>query len=184
MKMRKVGVLGLGHVGAHVAYSLIIQGIVSELVLVDLKESKVASEVQDLRDAQMYAPHKVEVNPGTYADLGDCDVIVNCIGDITLCASNNRLDEMSFTVAQVKSYVKKVMASGFNGYIVNITNPCDVITDLIWKESGLPKHKVFGTGTGLDTSRLVSKLSLQTGVAHQSISAYMIGEHGASQMAA
>ena len=106
MKMRKVGVLGLGHVGAHVAYSLIIQGIGSELVLVDPREGKLASEVQDLRDAQMYAPHKVEVNPGTYADLGDCDVIVNCIGDITLCASGNRNDEMNFTVAQVKSYVK------------------------------------------------------------------------------
>ena len=99
MKRRKVGVLGLGHVGAHVAYSLIIQGIVSELVLVDTKEGKLASEVQDLRDAQMYAPHKVEVNSGTYADLVDCDIIVNCIGDITLCASNNRLDEMSYTVA-------------------------------------------------------------------------------------
>ncbi|MGM9568565.1 MAG: L-lactate dehydrogenase, partial [Phascolarctobacterium sp.] len=182
MEMRKVGVLGLGHVGAHVAYSLIIQGIVSELVLVDVKEGKLASEVQDLRDAQMYAPHKVVVNPGTYADLGDCDIIVNCIGDITLCASNNRLDEMSYTVAQVKSYIGKVMASGFKGYIVNITNPCDVIAHLLWKESGLPKNQVFGTGTGLDTSRLVSKLSLQTGVAHQSISAYMIGEHGASQM--
>lgn len=184
MKTRKIGIVGLGHVGAHVAYSLIIQGIVSELVLVDLKESKLTSEVQDLRDAQMYAPHKVEINAGTYSDLGDCDILVNCIGDIALCATNNRLDEMNFTVAQVKSYVKKVMASGFKGFIVNITNPCDVITDLIWKESGLPKNQVFGTGTGLDTSRLVSKLSLQTGVAHQSISAYMIGEHGASQMAA
>lgn len=184
MKTRKVGVIGLGHVGAHVAYSLIIQGIASELVLVDLKESKLASEVQDLRDAQMYAPHKVVVNPGTYADLGDCDCIVNCIGDIDLVASGERMDELNFTAAQVKNYVKKVMASGFNGFIVNITNPCDVITDIIWKESGLPKNKVFGTGTGLDTSRLVSQLSIQTGVAHQSISAYMIGEHGASQMAA
>ena len=184
MQTRKVGVLGLGHVGAHVAYSLIIQGIVSELVLVDPKAGKLVSEVQDLRDAQMYAPHKVEVKPGTYADLGDCDIIVNCIGDITLCASNNRLDEMSYTVAQVKSYIGKVMASGFKGFIVNITNPCDVIAHLLWQESGLPKNQVFGTGTGLDTSRLVSKLSLQTGVAHQSISAYMIGEHGASQMAA
>ena len=57
MQTRKVGVLGLGHVGAHVAYSLIIQGIVSELVLVDPKAGKLVSEVQDLRDAQMYAPH-------------------------------------------------------------------------------------------------------------------------------
>lgn len=184
IKERKVGILGLGHVGAHVAYSIAIQGIADQLVLVDLKESKVRSEVQDLRDAVMYMPHNVKIEAGTYADLGDCDVIVNAIGDITLCASNNRLDEMNFTAAQVKNYMSKVMASGFNGIIINITNPCDVITDLIYKLSGLPKGHVFGTGTGLDTSRLVSQLALQTGVDHQSISAYMIGEHGASQMAA
>lgn len=184
IKERKVGILGLGHVGAHVAYSIAIQGIADHLVLVDLKESKVSSEVQDLRDAVMYMPHNVKIEAGTYADLGDCDVIVNAIGDISLCASNNRLDEMNFTAAQVKSYMSKVMASGFNGIIINITNPCDVITDLIYKLSGLPKGHVFGTGTGLDTSRLVSQLALQTGVDHQSISAYMIGEHGASQMAA
>ena len=181
---KKVGIIGLGHVGAHVAYSLIIQGIPNELVLVDPKEGKVASETQDLRDALMYCPHTVTITPGTYADLGDCDVIVNCIGDITLCATGNRLDEMNYTAAQVKSYAKKVKASGFKGYIVNITNPCDVITDLLAKEIGLPKGHIFGTGTGLDTSRLVSQLSQQTGVAHQSNSAYMIGEHGASQMAA
>lgn len=184
IKERKVGILGLGHVGAHVAYSIAIQGIADYLVLVDLKESKLRSEVQDLRDAVMYMPHNVKIEAGTYADLGDCDVIVNAIGDISLCASNNRLDEMKFTAAQVKSYMSKVMASGFNGIIINITNPCDVITDLIYKLSGLPKGHVFGTGTGLDTSRLVSQLALQTGVDHQSISAYMIGEHGASQMAA
>lgn len=184
MKTRKVGIIGLGHVGAHVAYSLIIQGIASELVLVDLKDKKLTSEVQDLRDALMYCPHDVVINSGSYKDLGDCDVIVNCIGDIDLVATGNRLDELSFTAAQVKSYMHKVMASGFKGFIVNITNPCDVITDLLAKESGLPKGHVFGTGTGLDTSRLVSQLSLQTGVAPQSISAYMIGEHGASQIAA
>lgn len=184
MKTRKVGIVGLGHVGAHVAYSLIIQGIVSELVLVDAKADKLASEVQDLRDAQMYAPHKVEIKTGNYLDLGDCDILVNCIGDIKLVATGNRLDELNFTAAQVKGAVKKLMSTGFNGIIINITNPCDVITDLIWKYSGLPKNQVFGTGTGLDTSRLVSKLSLQTGIAPNSISAYMIGEHGASQMAA
>lgn len=184
MKTRKVGVIGLGHVGAHVAYSLAIQGIAAELVLVDLKEAKLASEVQDLRDAVLYSPHDVTINGGTYADLGDCDVIVNCIGDINLVATGDRLDELNFTAAQVKNYVKKVMASGFQGFIVNITNPCDVITDLLYKESGLPKGHVFGTGTGLDSSRLISQLSQQTGVAPQSISAYMIGEHGASQMAA
>lgn len=184
MKTRKVGIIGLGHVGAHVAYSLAIQGIAAELVLVDPKESKLAAEVQDLRDAILYCPHDVKINGGTYADLGDCDAIVNCIGDINLLASGDRLDELTFTAAQVKGYIHKVMASGFNGFIVNITNPCDVITNILYRESGLPKGHVIGTGTGLDTSRLVSALSLQTGVSPQSISAYMIGEHGASQMAA
>ena len=183
-KTRKIGIIGLGHVGAHAAYSLALQGYVDELVLVDPKELKVTAECQDLRDAVMYMPHHVKVSIGTYADLGDCDIIVNSIGDITLVATGDRNDEMNFTVAQVKSYVKKVMASGFDGIIINITNPCDVITDLIYKMSGLPKGRVFGTGTGLDTSRLVAQLSLATGIDHQSISAYMIGEHGASQMAA
>ncbi len=100
MKTRKVGIIGLGHVGAHVAYSLVMQGIASELVLVDLNEEKLCSEIQDLRDALLYCPHHVIIHSGTYADLGDCDVIVNSIGDITLCATGNRLDELEFTAAQ------------------------------------------------------------------------------------
>ncbi len=185
VKVRKVGILGVGHVGAHCAYSLALQGIVDELVLVDTNEDKVISECQDLRDAVMYMPHNVKVSVGTYADLRDCDILVNALGNISLLVGGaDRIEEMNYTVAQVKATVDKVMASGFNGIVISITNPCDVITDLFWKLSGLPKHKVFGTGTGLDTSRLVSQLALQTGVDHQSISAYMIGEHGDKQMAA
>lgn len=183
-KTRKIGIIGLGHVGAHAAYSLALQGYVDELVLVDPKELKVTAECQDLRDAVLYMPHHVKVSIGTYADLGDCDIIVNSIGDITLVATGDRNDEMNFTVAQVKSYVKKVMDSGFDGIVINVTNPCDVITSIIHEMSGLPKGRVFGTGTGLDTSRLVAQISLATGLDHQSISAYMLGEHGVSQMAA
>ena len=183
-KIRKVCILGVGHVGAHCAYSLAIQGIVDELVLVDLREDRVKSECQDLRDAVMYMPHNVTVNVGTYADLGDCDVLVNSLGDISLVATGDRNHEMRYTDAQLKATMPKVMASGFNGVIISITNPCDTVADLVYKLSGLPKGRVFGTGTGLDTSRLVSALAQQTGYDHQAISAYMIGEHGASQMAA
>ena len=183
-KIRKVCILGVGHVGAHCAYSLAIQGIVDELVLVDLREDRVKSECQDLRDAVMYMPHNVTVNVGTYADLGDCDVLVNSLGDISLVATGDRNHEMRYTVAQLKATMPKVMASGFNGVNISITNPCYTVADLVYKLSGLPKGRVFGTGTGLDTSRLVSALAQQTGYDHQAISAYMIGEHGASQMAA
>ena len=184
MKTRKVGIIGLGHVGAHVAYSLAVQGIADELVLVDMNEQKVASEVQDLRDAAAYLPHRITVNAGDFADLGDCDVIVNSVGKIDLLrGTHNRLTEMDFTIPAVRGYVDKIKASGFDGVLVNITNPCDIVTRELALGLGLPKGRVFGTGTGLDTSRLLSALNRQTGIDHKSITAYMLGEHGALQFA-
>ena len=183
MKTRKVGIIGLGHVGAHVAYSLAVQGIADELVLVDLKEQKVASEVQDLRDAVAYMPHRVAVKAGDFADLGDCDVIVNSVGKIELLETHNRLDEMDFTIKAVRSYAHKIKESGFSGVFINITNPCDIVTRELAMLLDMPKGRVFGTGTGLDTSRLLSALNRQTGIDHKSITAYMLGEHGALQFA-
>ena len=183
MKTRKVGVVGIGHVGAHVAYTLALEGIADELVLVDMNEQKVTSEVQDLRDAAAYLPHRVTVNAGDFSDLGDCDVIVNSVGKIELLETHDRLTEMDFTIAAVRSYVDKIKASGFDGVLINITNPCDIVTRELAMGLGLPKGRVFGTGTGLDTSRLLSALNRQTGIDHKSITAYMLGEHGALQFA-
>lgn len=182
MKNRKIAIIGVGHVGAHVAYSLIVQGLVDELLLIDKNEQKAVSECQDLRDAVVYCPNHVEIHVADFADLTDCDIIVNSIGKIELLATHDRLTELNFTIEQVNENVPKIMASGFNGIIINITNPCDIITRQIAKLSGLPKGKVFGTGTGLDTSRLISALSMQTGIDHKSITAYMLGEHGDQQM--
>lgn len=183
MKTRKVGIIGLGHVGAHVAYSLAIQGIADELVLVDHNAQKLASEVQDLRDAVAYMPHRVCVMGGGFADLGDCDVIVNSVGKIELLETHDRLSEMDFTIKAVRGYAHKIKESGFRGVLINITNPCDIVTRELALHLGLPKGRVFGTGTGLDTSRLLSALNRQTGIDHKSITAYMMGEHGAQQFA-
>jgi L-lactate dehydrogenase len=183
MKTRKVGIIGLGHVGAHVAYALAVQGIADELVLVDTKEQKLASEVQDLRDAAAYLPHRVTVNGGDFADLGDCDVIVNSVGKIELLETHDRLTEMDFTIAAVRGYAHKIKESGFSGVLINITNPCDIVTRELALHLGLPRGRVFGTGTGLDTSRLLSALARQTGVDHKSITCYMLGEHGNLQFA-
>ena len=182
-KKRIVGVIGLGHVGAHVAYALAVQGIADELVLVDQKEQKLASEVQDLRDAAAYLPHRVTVRAGDFADLGECDVIVNSVGKIELLETHDRLTEMDFTIPAVRSFVDKVKASGFNGVVINITNPCDIVTRELALHLGLPRGRVFGTGTGLDTARLLSALARQTGIDHKSITAYMMGEHGNQQFA-
>lgn len=181
---RTVGVIGIGNVGSHVALLLGMMGIADTVRLCDLNEAKVISERQDLMDAVKFMPHTVNYVISSYADLKDCDVIVNSVGNIKILTNGNcdRDDEMGYTVAQVADLVPKVMAGGFHGYVVNITNPCDVITKLISELSGLPKGHVLGTGTGLDTSRLVSALAQQTGIAHKSITAFMMGEHGNAQM--
>ena len=154
-------------------------------VIVCMDEIVTECVCQDLRDSVAYLPHRVTVNIGTYEDLGDCDVIVNSIGKIEILRANqDRTDEMKFTVPAVNSYVGRVKASGFDGVVVNITNPCDVVTQQLAKGLGLPRGRVFGTGTGLDTSRLLSALARQTGIDHKSITAYMLGEHGNQQFAA
>ncbi len=183
-KKRTIGVIGMGHVGAHVAYALAVQGIADELILVDLKPEKLASEVQDLRDAAAYLPHRVTVRPGDCSDLGQCDVIVNCVGKIDLLRGGaDRVMEMEFTIPAVRSYAGKIKDSGFDGVLINITNPCDIVTRELALGLGLPRGRVFGTGTGLDTSRLLSALARQTGVDHKSITCYMMGEHGNQQFA-
>jgi L-lactate dehydrogenase len=182
MKLRRVGIIGVGHVGAHVAYSLLIQGIADELVLIGRTEKKVIAEVQDLRDAVAYAPNRCKVNAGTFDDLKDCDVVVHTAGNVSILkGTTDRLTEMRYTVPMLRECAAKIKASGFNGILINITNPCDVVTKLMAETLGLPKGHVFGTGTGMDTSRLLSTLSKHTDIDHKSIDAYMLGEHGNKQ---
>lgn len=180
IKLRKVGIIGVGHVGAHVAFSLVTQGIVDELVLVDINKQKAISERQDLLDATTYLPHRINVSVGEYEDLADCDIIVNSVGKID--ESRDRLAELQQSVDMVNSYITRVMNAGFDGIIINITNPCDIITYHIQKTSGLPQNKVFGTGTGLDSSRFRNVMANDTGIDHKSVIGYSLGEHGDSQM--
>ena len=122
MKKRICGIIGLGHVGAHVASAITLQGIADELVLVDMNPEKLKSEVQDLRDAVAYMPHRVTVRAGDFADLGDCAVIVNSVGKIDLLRStHNRVTEMDFTIPAVRGYAEKIKASGFDKYYIDHT---------------------------------------------------------------
>ena len=183
MNMRKVGIIGVGHVGAHVALSLAMQGICDEIQLCDIDEEKIISEQQDLQDAVCYLPHRVRVTLGKYEELADCDIIVSSVGKIDV-VTKNRLSELQQSVDMIRTFVPRLRKAGFQGIYLNITNPCDIISNQIQKESGLPAARVIGTGTGLDTSRLKAVLARETGFDHKSITTYMLGEHGDSQMAA
>ncbi|MFT8649543.1 MAG: L-lactate dehydrogenase [Bifidobacterium psychraerophilum] len=180
-----IGIIGLGHVGPHVANSLILQGVADQLLLCDTNEEKLAAEVQDLNDSTVFAPHRaVVVNcHADYERLAQCDIIVNSAGQVTLSAIS-RTGELFKAIDDVRSYVGRIAAAGFTGFWVNVSNPCDVVTREIHRLSGLPASHVMGTGTVLDSARLRTVISLKTGLAPESIQAYMIGEHGNTQIAA
>lgn len=187
----KVGIVGMGHVGAHVANSLVLQGIADELYMTEQcsgdedHSAKLAAEVQDLGDSLAFCPHNVAlVNCGDdYGRLAECDVIVNAAGKVNL-ASEDRDGELFYTTDTAKKFIKPIADAGFDGVWVSIANPCDVVATEIWKLSGIDPRRVIGTGTALDSSRLKYALSRATGYDQHSICAYMLGEHGSSMFAA
>ncbi len=185
MSAFKLGIIGLGHVGAHVLNAAALQGLAEDIILVDLPENrrKVESERQDVLDCTEFLPHRVKIEIGEVEDLGDRDVIVNCVGDIiALKGTHTRLTELTFNMHAIYTYAERLKKSGFRGVLVNISNPCDVITKWLSDILELPRGQVIGTGTGLDTARLKYRLQAQTGVDAKSITAYMIGEHGNEQI--
>lgn len=179
----KIGIVGLGNVGCHVLYTLALQGIGDEFVLVDKNDKKAAAERQDVFDSAEFLPHNVKIRLGDYEDLAECDIIVNSVGRIDLLIGNtDRVAELKFNIPAVRSYAGRIAESGFKGYIVNISNPCDVITNELIRLIPLPEGHIFGTGTGLDTARLKAHIAEACNIAPKSITGYMIGEHGSSQM--
>lgn len=183
--VRRVGIIGMGHVGAHVANSLMLQGIVDELWLCEPKEGKLAAEVQDLGDSLSFCPHEVKIRPvgAKYGELASCDLIVNAAGDVAL-AAESRDGELQFTPAQARDFVPLVEGAGFKGVWLNIANPCDVVATLIHRLCGGSSARVLGTGTALDSARVRHTLAEHTGLSQQSITSSMLGEHGFSQFVA
>ena len=181
----KVGIVGLGHVGAHVGNSLVLQGVADEIYLCDVNEKKVAAEAQDLNDSSVFAPHRVRIYNchADYEKLADCDVIINAVGHVTLSAVS-RDGELYATCHMVRTFVGRLAAAGFKGFYVNVTNPNDVVVREIHRLSGLPTSHVMGTGTCLDSARLKSAIALATNISPESINAYMLGEHGFTEIAA
>ena len=149
---RKIGVVGQGHVGAHVANSLLMQGIADELYLCDINEAKVTSEVQDLRDSLSFVPYNTKIVNcyDHYEELACCDVIVNAAGKVAL-AAGNRDGELFFTTDAARTFAKRIVDAGFDGIFVSISNPCDVVCTELWHLTGYDPKKIIGSGCGLDS---------------------------------
>ncbi len=178
---RKIVILGAGHVGSHCAYSLAMQAVCDELVLVDTDAVKAQSQAMDLADAGLFYPAGVKIRAGSYADCHDADIVVVAAG-VPRLPGQTRLDVMNGTVEAMKGLCRDLKAAAPQGIVITISNPCDVIADYIRRHAGLDARRVFGTGTGLDTARARRVFAAQLGVDVRSVSLYALGEHGDSSM--
>ncbi|MGG7145971.1 L-lactate dehydrogenase [Clostridium butyricum] len=181
IKTRKVVIVGSGNVGSHCAFSLAVQGVCDEIIMIDKIEKKANAEAVDLSDTVSYLPHYVTSRKGTFEDCSDADIIVVSLG-VPPEPNKSRLDFLEGTIREVDTIIEPIMKSGFDGIIVVISNPVDVVANYILEKTKLAKNRVFGTGTTLDSSRLRRILSHETGIDAKSIQGYTMGEHGDSQM--
>lgn len=148
----RVVVIGAGYVGSSYAFSLLNQGITDELVIVDVNENKAAGDAVDLNHGKAFAPYPTKTWHGTYADCKDADIVCICAG-ANQKPGETRLQLVEKNMAIFKQIVTQVMKSGFDGIFLIATNPVDILTYATWKYSGLPQHRVLGSGTTLDTAR-------------------------------
>lgn len=178
----KVVLIGAGDVGMAYASAIVNQGLCDHLAIIDLNEEKVWGEVQDLNHAVPWSGHNTRVTQGTYEDCRDAAVVVNCAG-VAQRDGETRLELVGRNVKIFKSIVDEVMDHGFNGIFVVATNPVDVLAYATWKFSGLPSNRVIGSGTVLDTARYRYALGEYFGTAATNVHAYVIGEHGDTELA-
>jgi L-lactate dehydrogenase len=178
--MSKVVLIGTGFVGMSFAYSALNKGTFEKLVLIDVNKEKAVGEAMDLNHGLVFAPRKMDIYAGEYSDCKDADIVVITAG-VNQKPGETRLDLLKRNAAIMKSVVKDVMASGFKGIFLVATNPVDILTYVVYEASGLPKSKVIGSGTSLDTARLRYEIAKRIHIDVRNVHAYILGEHGDSE---
>ena len=178
----RIAIVGAGLVGSTTAYALMISGMAAEIVLIDRDLRRAQGQVSDLRDAEVFS-HSTRIFAG---DLSDC-----CSADVTLITAGvsqggqkSRSEGLQDTGAILHCLVSEVCLQNPRCILVVASNPVDVMTYAVWKWSGLPANRVIGSGTALDTYRLRRRLAEGYGVSSANLHAYVIGEHGDSQLPA
>jgi len=176
----KVAVIGNGFVGASAAYAMAIKGLAAEMVLIDVNKEKSYGEALDINHG-ISLLSGMKIYSGDYSDCKDCDVIVITAG-VNRKPGETRLDLAKKNASIMKDITSSVMKYYTKGIVLIVSNPVDVLTYKFQEWSGLPAKKVIGSGTLLDTSRFKFHLGEKLGVDANDVNAYIIGEHGDSQI--
>ena len=180
--MNKVVLVGCGNVGMSYAYNIVTTtNSVSELVLIDVREDKAKGEAMDLMHAAAYSNAHIKIKAGTYADCDGATIVCICAGR-NQEVGETRQDLIDKNVAVFKSIISEINKTNFKGIYLIATNPLDVMTAITQKLSGFKHSKVIGSGTTLDSARLRHLLGEKFDVSPKSVHAYVIGEHGDTEM--
>ena len=180
--MSKISVIGAGSVGATVANDLMVQGVASEIVLIDINKKKAVGEALDIyQGAPFHSP--AIVRSGDYAEAANSDIIVITCG-IARKPGMTRLDLAQTNINILKEVAKNVLPHAPKAIYVIVSNPVDILTYVFHKISGLPENQIIGSGTILDTSRLQSALAKRFHISPKNVHAHVYGEHGDSQFVA
>lgn len=176
-------IVGTGNVGASIGFALVNQRTaVDELILTDLNTADAEGEAMDLSDALAVAPEFLRIRAGSYADAGDCDIVVITAGVAQKPDGETRMELLQRNAQVLQSIVAPIMESGFDGIFLVVSNPVDIMTYLTWRYSGLPAEQVIGSGLVLDSARLRLRVAERLGVNPKSVHAFQAGEHGDSEL--
>ena len=181
MNIKKVGIIGVGQVGASIAFALMEKGTFNEIVLIDNNKEKAIGEAMDLSHGILYAKSQANIVAGEYKDLKDAALIIITAGAAQK-EGETRLDLVKKNTNIMRSIINELKAVNIEGILLIVANPVDILTHVAYKLSGLPKERVIGSGTVLDTARLKYTLSKHLEVDSRNIHAVMIGEHGDSEL--
>jgi len=178
---RKAAIVGCGFVGASIAFRFLQQGLFSKLVLVDVNREKAEGEAMDLSDGLPYGA-AMEITAGGYDDIADCALVVITAG-ANQKPGETRLDLMGKNTAILRGIIGEITARNFGGILLIVSNPVDVLTYAARQMSGYPRQRVIGSGTVLDTGRFKQLLGEELGVDSRNVHAFIVGEHGDSELA-
>lgn len=178
---RKVAVIGCGFVGSTTAYSLMQSKFFTDMVLIDVDTNRAEGEALDISHGiPYYSP--MYIYAGTYEDLSDASIVIITAG-ANQKPGETRLDLVQKNVAIFKTIVPRIMEQGFDGIFLVVSNPVDILTQVVMELSGLPRERVMGSGTVLDSARLKYTLGHMLDVDPRHVHARIIGEHGDSELA-
>ena len=176
--MHKITIIGSGNVGSTIAYTLTVNGIASEIVMIDINAEKAKGEALDIRQGVPFC-NPANIYAGSYADAQDSDIVIITSG-VARKPGQSRLDLAQTNVNILKMVAKEIVKYAPEATYIIVSNPVDILTYVFHKISGIPEERIIGSGTILDTARLRARISEYYDVNQKNVHAYVLGEHGDS----